>query len=467
MPYPIPEDLNEIEGWRWYLVPLPDNDEMIRVAWGMWSELTNYWMWGEEGPVPELSNQAAQIWAQALYEAWRVREMGFPDNLLEAIDEVEGLLEAIRDKPCCEGDFQFSQTGGDGLIDIDDVPPGDDVIVGVGDPPGDVEDWPAYNAKLCDAATKFAEFLPTWFDYLSAISSLATIGLAGLAAFYLPFLAGIGIVASSVAGVLGSALTALSFLEKIQAILGTDDPYDTEKAEIEHPDTQQALICAIVESTTLEAAVAAVQSALATHAPNAAPHIGDLPLSWIVGRYFNMESDASAGFGGGCGDCSDPAYDLDLTWTFDSNSEDWSAEGKTKYDATNDDIAFRDEGFLGAGRVFISRRTILDHIDGPALNTVIQPLSVQFDVWREASSDSGGWKVQIVDELGSADLRTFAESEIPDSKLAQETFLIDLTGRSEITITDNGVNWLIFNANIDESDWYHIDNVRLLGSIVD
>src|SRR3989304_10524433 len=120
MPYPIPEDLNEIEGWRWFLVPLPDNDQMIANAWGMWSELSNYWAWGLEGPVPELSDQAAQIWADALYEGMRVQAMGFPDILLGHIDEVEALLRQLSvEQACCEWIPGGDQVVGAGEDDLE------------------------------------------------------------------------------------------------------------------------------------------------------------------------------------------------------------------------------------------------------------------------------------------------------------------------------------------------------------
>lgn len=306
MPYPIPDNLDNIEGWRWYLVPLPDNDQMIQVAWGMWSELTHFWNWGKEGPVPEQSEKAAQLWAAALYEAWRIRDMGFPDLILTYIDEVETLLEAIRDRPCCPPALETLYPVPDGSVDVTDVgdQTGQDIVWDVGDPPGGASTWAEATLARCSRAEDFAAGLSRWID-VSVILQQAgeTFSIVGFVAAVVAFLASFGITVA-----VGSAALAVGIItggfEALQAIFQTAPNFAQARAELDHEDTIDAVVCAIITSSTPAGAEAAIDSVLADLAPTAYPMVRALPLRLFMGHIFALETNE--GFGGPCRECEVP-----------------------------------------------------------------------------------------------------------------------------------------------------------------
>src|SRR3972149_9905581 len=111
MPHPLPDDIGSVEGNRWFLVAVPDDAAFIAAAMDVYSSLTNFWKWGLEGPVPNDSDEAGQLWANAVDETLEALEMGFPQTLLGYIDDVENLLRAMQRVACCydqdvsNGDF--------------------------------------------------------------------------------------------------------------------------------------------------------------------------------------------------------------------------------------------------------------------------------------------------------------------------------------------------------------------------
>lgn len=296
MPYPIPDDLNEIEGWRWYLVPLPDNDQMIRVAWGMFSELTNYWMWGEEGPVPVLSNQAAQIWADALYEAFRVRAMGFPENLLAAIDEIEPLLRQLSfEQACCEwipgGDEVIAGTEGD-------LEESDTDITAEVFPPG-IADEGEMRSYLCGAATALVDQLIATPDRVATYASWSISGLIVLILWY----TGGAFLAIAGAGVLGGLLTLPAILDALDLLASLKEAVDNleEPApsviEAELTAARDDLICAVVTSNTAVTAGAALRSQIAAAVTSTAWQnvLFIMTRDSVLARVFNGSSDAPEG----------------------------------------------------------------------------------------------------------------------------------------------------------------------------
>lgn len=305
MPYPIPDNLDNIEGWRWYLVPLPDDDQMIQVAWGMWSELTHFWNWGKEGPIPEQSEKAAQLWAAALYEAWRIRDMGFPDLILTYIDEVESLLEAIRDRPCCDGSaITDTITDPEGVVQPIGDETGQDINWDIGDPPGGLSTWAEATTERCAQAETFAAGLSRWITVLQGFQTALDIGYALAIAGLIAGLASVGLVGGAIIGAF-SVGGILAFRDEIRALLDSEPDYETARAQLDDPDTIDAVVCAIITSPTAAAAESAVDAALASLAPTAAPLIAVLPLRFMMGRIFNLDGDGS-GFGGPCRECTEP-----------------------------------------------------------------------------------------------------------------------------------------------------------------
>jgi len=90
-PLPANPDVTEL---AYYLVAIPDDPIYKRAVIGHFGELGNARVWGEEG-ISSDSFIAAQSWLRALNETWELLEMGWPQQILAAIDQVEELLEAI------------------------------------------------------------------------------------------------------------------------------------------------------------------------------------------------------------------------------------------------------------------------------------------------------------------------------------------------------------------------------------
>lgn len=241
MPRPIPDNPETITGWRYYLIALPDDDVSIRAAWDAFSELTHYWNWGEEG-VESDSETIAQIFADALYETARIRDMGFPDLLLEYVDEVEELLRAVKTVGgyvCC-----------DDLSAIGEVVESD-VTPGIGDAPstyGDapVTDWPDWYEHLCAAAHLYVDariaqvelvrdLLTASAIIVGAIASVLTIGGVATLILKVSYATAAAVVASLVAG--GAAILA-------------DASSDLEAA-------RDDIVCAIINGESLSAAIEA------------------------------------------------------------------------------------------------------------------------------------------------------------------------------------------------------------------
>lgn len=111
MPYPLPDGDSYEESLRWFLVAVPDRPEYVTAGLGAYTEFGNRYLWGLEGPTDE-SEGAAQSWHFAIAATLEALEMGFPDILLDYIDDVETLLKAIRDAQCCApGGSPISNTG--------------------------------------------------------------------------------------------------------------------------------------------------------------------------------------------------------------------------------------------------------------------------------------------------------------------------------------------------------------------
>lgn len=306
MPRPIPDDVENVTGFIWYLIPVPDDPVFVQAAWDAFTELTKPWNWGKEGRVPE-SDIAAQKWSDAIYEALRVRDMGFPDDILTYIDEVETLLESILEKsPCCDDAALYDElTDPDGIVDPETDETGGDIVVGEGDPPGEIPDWPTYHDELCDRATRFADGLLTWVQFLEGLSSLTQIGLAAVLAGLLLGLNAVGIATAAIAiGV----LDVLDILDQVRTLLGAPPPWQDAKDEISDPAVKEQIRCAILHSSTPAEAETEIDEVLSLVAPNAAGVVGILPLRFMLNKVFNAETDAG-GFGGSTCTCPLPCLD--------------------------------------------------------------------------------------------------------------------------------------------------------------
>lgn len=250
MPHPIPANPASIEGWRYYLVAIPDDDVAVSAAWAIYSELMNNWAWGLEG-LEANSPVMAQVWADALFETIRIRTMGFPDNLLGYIDEVESLLTAIRDAQnlwsgCCEN---LSVSAGGVTTEI---------APDVGDPPatwGDgetVADWSDWKQLMCGAADVYVDHLVRQAEQIHTLLAVGAIGI-GIVGGILGLLSGAGIILAIAYG------SAASVTGGLASYIGST-LFNTASDDIE--DAREDIRCAaLFGPSSLAAAVQAAVSA--------------------------------------------------------------------------------------------------------------------------------------------------------------------------------------------------------------
>lgn len=383
-------------------------------------------------------------------------------EIIQYIDEVESLLTEIRDRPCCTDEtFIYDQTQDPGgVIQNEQDDTGSDVVVYDGDPPNEVPDWPTYEGLLCDAATKFADGLPGLLEMLATVSSLTNIGLALAVTFLLAAFAGIGLVGAAVAGTLSTVLS-LSFLDNLRSLLGQDDPFATEIAELEDATFRQRVICDIVSNTSAADAYTDFVATLTALAPNAKPYVLWFPIQFALNKIYNAESDAAGGFGGGCGAC----FDFDLTFTFDTDIEGWSPVRQSPWDAENG----------GSVKVYGHTNDGILRYLGQDLETdtsLVMPITMQlrhfsFDFSMVSSGNAGEARVYVNDDVAALST-TFDRATYDNQGWMHHTF--DLTGHTELTLND--LSWMVqFVADRASTTQgtefrFFIDNVRLKGVVL-
>lgn len=387
------------------------------------------------------------------------------DEIIQYIDDVETLLQEIRDRPCCDdGTFIFDQTQDPGgIIQTEQDDTGTDVVVYQDEPPGELPDWDAYESHLCDAATKFAEGLPKLMDILASVSELTNIALALSVTFLLSAFAGLGLVGTAIAGALSTTLS-LSFLDNLRSILGQNEPFAAEKAELEAATLQNAVVCAIVTSATASEAYGKVSAALTEHAPNAAPYAQWFPLQFALNKVFNADSDAAGGFGGGCANC----FDFDLTYTFDTDTEGWASVRQAPWDAENGG-SIKVYGFTNDGdlrlfdQLFRTDTGILGPVD-------IRIHRFSFDFRMDSQGNSGEARVSLIDESGT--ITTVFDQATYDGA-GWQSWEFDLSEHDRITISDAspGGNIIQFAADRYSTTMgtefrFYVDNVHIKGTII-
>jgi len=343
MPHPIPPKPWSA-AYEYVLVAIPADRGFMRAAWAAYTDLGDPAWWGLEG-LEDDSDDAAQRWLEAIGETFRV--MGWTDDLLLLLDEVEPLLRELRDKPCCADTDALT----DPIIGVEDDDPGSDVTIGTGDPPGDPTTWPEYNVHFCDAATKFADTLPQWITRLEIASTILNWGLAALIGVVLGQMVAAGMVAASVVGAI-SITTLYAKLQDISDLFDIGPNWDSIRAELEDADTRQAIICAFVlndDKASILSALAAVFDTLSSDAHDA---VETLPYSYIVGKYLDADPD-QRGYGGDCGPCSETPLTT-ITWTFDADCEDWLSQPGDTCSWVSDD-GDPDNGSLDAANGYDAR----------------------------------------------------------------------------------------------------------------
>lgn len=245
MPRPLPDNVETITGWSWYLIPVPDHPVFVQAAWDAYSELAHPWNWGKEGRVPD-SDIAAQLWANALYEALRVRDMGFPDSILDYIDEVEALLQQIlQTSGCCSNVAPTDET----QTFTGDYPTTAPSTWGDGETVVDSDDW---QELVCGAANAYVDYLKEMNDNIQLViagGSLVIGAIAGL----LGLLTGAGVLAAVAWGTASTVVGNLVALGSGAAFAGVDDDIEAAREDI---------VCAIWNDASATALADAVEAAV-------------------------------------------------------------------------------------------------------------------------------------------------------------------------------------------------------------
>ena len=255
MPHPLPEKPYP-PGFDYYIVALPEGVGFRRVAQAIFTELSYPWLWGLEG-LEDDSEDAAQRWTDAVNETWRLLEMGWPDDVYAAIDDVETLLRAIRDSgvgTCCDtlpgSDALVGQPGTKDTSDTD--------VSGSTFPDGLTE--PQFDDYLCDAANAYVDSLielpNTLLDFFQG--TYASLIIAILYFTGGAFLAVAGLAVFTLAELLGLVDNVQSLVDAVTG--GTEDTQSTVSAELQA--ARSDLVCAIYTANDHEEAGTQLRQAI-------------------------------------------------------------------------------------------------------------------------------------------------------------------------------------------------------------
>lgn len=241
-------------------------------------------------------------------------------RLADLITALEGIETAIDDiDPCCDSALGDELATESDIVQLEQDTTGSDIVVGEGTPPEPAQDWTEYDGLHCDAAYRFVDGLGTYFVVLSTISELTTLATAASVAYLATIMAGFAIIPAAVAGALSFG-GLLAFGDALRELLGTDNPFETEREEVGTEEARDELACAIYSASNPTSARAAFVTVLNDIAPNAAPHVELLPLDWFMRRVFSLDLSAAGGYGGGCPACG-PVWDIDEFCDFGSTQD--------------------------------------------------------------------------------------------------------------------------------------------------
>lgn len=253
MPYPIPEKPWSAE-FSYFLVAVPADRAFVRALKGHFTELGSATFWGEEARDPDRF-EAAERMLEAIDETWRLIEMGFPDNLLAAIDEVEPLLRDLIASQCCPTDPWGGQGYTGTYEDGNDVPQ-DIIDAGFATGATDYAGFDDYKCMVAhqavkDAAAKLHK-LATLYDE-TGLEFVGEIGwITGIITAVIGFLT-VGPPLVIVGGMIAAVGVAAEIWEKVITATAPDINALGD-AVLTNED---ALACAIYQADGSEAAVTA------------------------------------------------------------------------------------------------------------------------------------------------------------------------------------------------------------------
>lgn len=331
--YHLPPGETLVEELQCLVVYCPDEPVYRQALWGAISQLTKFWIWEPDGAGGE--HDAADSWDLA-YEA-TLESFGMLDELLQAVDEVEPLLRALQDiaQPCCDSDES------DGALFTDDVEDG------AGDVPQNIID-----AGYATDSTDWAGF----DEYKCMIAHVAVDDMEGKLRKFAPYVDAAGTVAGGVAAIIGIITTI--FTAGASALVGgilastaaaatlyknaTDGVFLTSLAD-KVAANHDALACAIYVGTDgPTAACNALNDEIdALFTATEALILKNLNTCAGIRAFYGGRHDlqnvaqvlADNGYVVGDFDCS-CAFDVDVTFTFDTDEENWSLGNRTAWDST-------------------------------------------------------------------------------------------------------------------------------------
>ena len=251
MPYPIPDAPATDGDFVYFVVAVPNDRQSVRNAKGLYTSMGQPYAHGLEGRVPESDTMAGK-WLLAINETWRLLEMGWPDDVLAAIDEVEDLLRQSGEQvPCCGGS-EAVHVGPDSTLKNTGSPIEDNV----GDPPATygsqaVADWAGWEDWKCEAAYFAVEQAALLFENLDDLRNLPTPMTVEQVAEYMGAIP-----------ILGEALEVAWRAAYELLLLAWDAILDLDQAAADIRASADTIACDIFTADGPEAAATAMQTAI-------------------------------------------------------------------------------------------------------------------------------------------------------------------------------------------------------------
>jgi hypothetical protein len=249
MGFPLPDDPDVTE-YAYFLVAIPNDPVYRQAIKGHFGELAYPAKWGLEGIEPG-SYIAAQAWLRAIDETWRLLEMGWPDLVLDYIDEIETFLEGMQraqgmQLPCCDNIITGAPPGGGSSTDPVPQP-----VIDAGYATG-VDDQEGYASYKCLASHILIDNLLAKLGDFQFLSSLGAIGMA-LAVSILGTIVGGASVVLVVAGIAIDVAAIAALWQTIKDLSSAE--FESLAATLN--DNRNRIICAMVQADGIDATIQA------------------------------------------------------------------------------------------------------------------------------------------------------------------------------------------------------------------
>lgn len=325
-PLPANPDVTEL---AYFLVAVPDAVEYKRAVIGHYGELGLVGAWGEEGIVPG-SYLASQSWLRAIMETWRLLEMGWPDQILAAIDEVEALLAVLQQVPqyqmtCC-GDNQAFYDPPGGFTSADPVPQAV-VDAGYASSTSDQEGYAAYKCMV--AHLLINNFEAKLID-LGPIITAGAVILSILVAF---FAAGTGLTGVIIAGLTVGISELLGLIDALKdlgapGVVALADDMETNRDD---------LVCSILAGDGITDAIQSYKDKVDELFSAAEAfiiknlNVDHMFQHYLAAAYGNVDVAAelaAAGYDPADYSCASCVADVVAFFTFPTGVQDWAEAGQ-------------------------------------------------------------------------------------------------------------------------------------------